>query len=241
MSIAANTYRKIEGLPAGQVFTYKDVLVDANKTEAVIKALNRMAQSGTIGKLAKGKYYRPEVSRFGLLEPGMDEVLKDLLFKDGKRIGYYTGLSVYNRLGLTTQVSFTVQIGRNDFRPAMERGYYRIKFLNQKNEITKESVPALQLLDAIRTINQIPDAHPKFVIKRISSIVKGLSKKEKELLVELALKYPPRTRAILGAILDDIKILKLAETLLESLNPVTTYSIPGAAEALTNGKKWNIL
>jgi len=240
MSIAANTFQKINQLPEGLVFTYKDVLSDTNQTEAVIKALNRMAQAGTIGKLAKGKFYKPEDSPFGPLKPSMDEELKDLLVKDGKRVGYFTGLSVYNALGLTTQVSFTIQIGRNDFKPPMKRGFYRIKFLKQKNEITETSIPALQILDAIRTINHIPDAHPHFVIRRMTSIIKGLNALEKKSLVELALAYTPQTRAIAGAILDSLNNYELTEPLLKSLNPVTTYSIPGAIEALQNGNKWNI-
>ena len=50
----------IDRLPKGYVFTYKDFDTDVRKKEIVIKVLNRMANSGKITKLAKGKYFKPE-------------------------------------------------------------------------------------------------------------------------------------------------------------------------------------
>jgi len=241
MSIAANTVKKINQLPQGFVFTYKDVLTDPGKSEAVIKSLNRMVAKGKLEKLARGRFYRPEISVFGKLGPNMDEVLKDFLIRDGKRIGYYTGVGIYNQLGLTTQMSVTIEIGCRDYRPRTKRSYYRIKFLKQPNEITEESIPLLQLLDAIREINKIPDAYPKFVIKRMRSIVKDLNLAEKERMVALALQYAPRTRAILGAILDSIENGNLTEPLLKSLNPATTYNVYDAHKALNNCDKWKIV
>ena len=47
----------------GYIFTYSDFTTEVNKKEAIIKALNPMADSGKIAKLAKGKYYKPENTR----------------------------------------------------------------------------------------------------------------------------------------------------------------------------------
>ena len=85
---------KIERLPKGYVFTYKDFVSEVNSKEAVIKSLNRMALSGKIGKLAKGKFYKPESTVFGTLLPDQSQIVKDLLEKDGKLIGYLTGYSI---------------------------------------------------------------------------------------------------------------------------------------------------
>ena len=104
----------IDRLPKGYVFTYSDFSAEVNKREAVIKALNRMANLGKISKLSKGKYYKPENTPFGKLQPNQSQIVKDLLEVDGKTIGYLTGYSIYNQLGLTTQVSNTIQIGKNE-------------------------------------------------------------------------------------------------------------------------------
>jgi hypothetical protein len=41
--------------------------------EATIKALNRFVQQGILAKFAKGKFYKPESSPFGLLAPSLKE------------------------------------------------------------------------------------------------------------------------------------------------------------------------
>ena len=43
----------INRLPKGYVFTYDDFYNEVNNKEAIIKALNRMADSGKIEKLSK--------------------------------------------------------------------------------------------------------------------------------------------------------------------------------------------
>lgn len=241
MKIAEYIAFTIDRLPKGYVFTYADFITEVNKKEAVIKALNRMVVSGKIAKLSKGRYYKPEQTPFGNLQPNQSQVVKDLLEDDGKIIGYLTGYSMYNQLGLTTQVSNTIQIGKNQVRPSFKRERYTISFIKQKNTITKENIPLLQILDAIRYIKNIPDASIDSSCKRFLSILSSLSDKDKETLVRLSFKYPPATRALLGALLDEIQQGSLTESLLTSLNPITKYKITGAAKSLTNTEKWNII
>ncbi len=78
----------VERLPKGCVFTYANFVSDPKQKEAIIKALNHMVAAGKIAKLAKGKYYKPENSAFGELQPSQNEIVKDLLEKGGEVIGY---------------------------------------------------------------------------------------------------------------------------------------------------------
>lgn len=231
----------IDRLPKGYVFTYADFTTEVNKKEAVIKTLNRMVESGKITKLSKGKYYKPENTPFGNLQPNQAQVVKDLLEENGKITGYLTGYSIYNQLGLTTQVSNTIQIAKNQIRPNFKRERYTISFVKQKNTITKENIPLLQLLDAIRYIKKIPDATIELSCRRFLAILKDFSEKEKNSVVRLALKYPPATRALLGALLEQLQQRNLTEPLLKSLNPITKYKLAGAAKAISTTEKWNIL
>ncbi|MEZ4691705.1 MAG: hypothetical protein R3A12_16730 [Ignavibacteria bacterium] len=199
-----------------------------------------MAASGKIAKLAKGKFYKPEDTAFGKLQPGQKQIVKDLLESDGKPVGYLTGYSIYNQLGLTTQVSNTIQIGKNEIRPAFKRNLYTISFIKQKNTITKENIPLLQILDAIRYIKKIPDTDPASACKRLLSIIKNLEFKDKATMVRLALKYPPSARALLGAILEDTGNISFTDPLKKSLNQISTYKIPGVDKILPTSAKWNI-
>lgn len=232
---------KIDRLPKGYVFTYADFSTEVNQKEAVIKALNRMVASGKIAKLSKGKYYKPESTPFGNLLPDQKQVVKDLLEENGKITGYLTGYSIYNKLGLTTQVSNTIQIGKNEVRPSFKRERYTIAFVKQKNTITKENIPLLQILDAIRYIKKIPDANVESSCKRFLTIIKNLTEKEINSLIRLALKYPPSTRALLGALLEQLQQGKATELLFKSLNPITKYKLTGAAKVLSTTEKWNIV
>ncbi|MBL1280013.1 MAG: hypothetical protein COA33_007070 [Fluviicola sp.] len=231
----------ISRLPKGYVFTYTDFVSKVKNKEAIIKALNRMAVSGRITKLAKGKFYKPETSVFGTLQPQQYQIVKDLLEVDGKTVGYLTGYSLYNQLGLTRQVSNTIQIGKNEVRTAFKRKYFTISFIKQKNTITKENIPLLQVLDAIRYIKKIPDASIISSCTRFLAILEELSDKDKSTIVRLALKYPPSTRALLGALLEEIKETSFINVLQNTLNPITKYKISGADKVLSSVRNWNII
>ena len=231
---------KIDRLPNGYIFTYIDFMDMVNRKEAIIKALNRMTKSGKIAKLSKGKYYKIEITQFGNLEPDQYQVVKDLLEMDGKVSGYLTGFSTYNKLGLTTQISNTIQIGKNNVRPGFKRGRYTISFIKQKNIITKDNIYLLQILDAIKYIKKIPDASINTSFKRLLSIVKTLSMNDIETMVRLALKYPSFTRALLGTMLEEAKNRTLVETVRRTLNPITIYKLPGIEKVSTLAKNWNI-
>lgn len=234
-----NSY--IERIPKGYIFTYNNFYTESDKKEAVIKALNRMAQSGKLAKLAKGRYYKPESSPFGNLKPSQAQIVKDLLEEDGKITGYLTGLSLYNTLGLTTQVSNVIQIGKNHVRPDFCREQYNISFIRQKNKITRENTPLLQLLDAIRYIKRIPDTNIETSCTRLLSILKNISNKDLQSMVKLSKNYPPATRALFGAMLDHLASGYDTAILLASLNPITKYKLSGILKVLPTAGKWNFV
>jgi hypothetical protein len=251
MNITQYITNSIARLPKGYIFTYADFIDKVNDIgakrksrsigkEAAIKALNRLAASGKIAKLSKGKFYKPEESSFGKLQPNRYQLVKDLLEEDGKITGYLTGYSIYTQLGLTTQLSNIIQIGKNAIRPGFKRGEYKISFVLQKNIITKENIALLQILDSIRYIKKIPDTTISAACKRLIEIIRELSKEDKITLVRLALKYPPSARALLGALLEEIGNRSLTEPLSQSLNPITTYNLTGAEKVLSSIDKWNI-
>lgn len=231
---------RLRAMPRGTVFTYSDISTETTGKEAVIKRLNRMAAAGEIRKLSRGKFYRPESSPFGDLPPPREQVVKDLLERRGTVEGYLTGLSVYPEMGLSTQVSNTIQIGKNETRPAFQRGPYKIAFIKQKNPITRGSIPLLQILDAMRQVKRIPDTPVATACERLAYLVGQLSAPERKTAVTLAFKYPPSTRALLGTLLAEIAPSLDTLKLKESLNPITRYRIDGAADVFGKANAWNI-
>jgi len=230
----------VDRLPKGYIFTYSDILYDVNKMESVVKTLNRLVYSGKIQKISKGRFYKPQRSIFGELKPEINEIVKDLLKKDGKVIGYITGYTIFNELGLTDQVSSTIQIGRNETRQSFQRDIYTISFFKQNNVITKDKIPLLQILDSIRYIKKIPATTIQRSCTRFIKILIDLPTNQIILMMKLSKKYPPSTRALLGAIIDESLIKVDTNPLLKTLNPITTYKIPEAANTLKFSDKWNI-
>lgn len=239
MKVSDIVINKIDRLPFGYVFTYNDFDISVTNKEAVIKTLNRLVSRGKINKISKGKFYKPEKSIFGELLPAQSQVVKDLLEENGKIVGYLTGFSIFNSLGLTTQVSNTIQIGKNKLRPAFKRERYNISFIKQTNIINKENIPYLQVLDCVKLIKKIPDTTINKSIKRLISIISEYNLEDITQLIRLSLKYPPSTKALVGAILDELGLQ--TEKILATLNPITKYKYDGIETILSNSKKWNLI
>ena len=207
------------------VFTYRDLGLPPESSANVIRKLNRMADKGVIQRLSKGRFYKPKQTIFGKLKPSQEEVVKDLLEKDGKIIGYLTGISIFGQLGLTTQISNIIEIGVKGKKNNTRRGMYSIRFVQQANLITRNNIPLLQLLDSIKSIKRIPDTTPDSSYNRIKAIVKSLDEKNLDLMIKLAMKYNPMTRAIAGAVIEELYGEDKARSLRETLNPITIYKV----------------
>ncbi|GHU60507.1 hypothetical protein FACS1894121_0710 [Bacteroidia bacterium] len=201
-----------------------------------------MVTQGKIQKLSKGKFYKARKTELGLSRPPARQVVKDLLEKDGKLIGYLTGYSIYNSLYLSTQISNTLQIGVNKYRRAIKRGQYKIAFIVQPNSINKSNIELLQVLDAVRFIARIPAITPDEACLRLLQIFRELSPEKQKRLVRLSLKYTDYVRALCGAILEQIGVEKeLIDKLKKSLRGITTYKIPVSEKVLTTKSEWRII
>jgi hypothetical protein len=224
----------------GFVFTPGDFPVDPRKQATVNRILNNMVAAGQIRRISKGRFYKPKITEFGEQKPNTYQIVKDLLEKNGKIIGYLTGYTVFNELGLTTQVPVTLQIGVTSEKKALRRDYYRITFVRQQNSITKENMPLLQLLDCLRFFKNIPDSLPDERCRRLLLLLKKLSTKERETIKLLSLKYTPQATALLGAMLETLNPKEDTTAMYNELNPQTFYKLGISNSVLPTQQKWNI-
>lgn len=240
MNVTEFIQDRINRFSKGYVFSYSDLGTSPENKEATIKALNRMVKSGILNKISKGRFYKPETTEFGVLNPNRYQVVKDLLEKNGKIIGYLSGYNAFNELGLTTQLPNIIQIGRNEIRPPMQRGVYKITFIRQNNIITRENVEYLKILDAIKLIKKIPDTTVDNSIIKLRSKIKNIPNDKIQYVSRLAIKYPPYTRAIFGAIVELEFDENTANGIRTSLNPITQYNLGVSKKTLPNAENWNI-
>lgn len=152
-----------------------------------------------------------------------------------------TGTSLYKRLGLTTQVAFRIKVASRGKRIRINRGVLKVASVKSYAEVNDNNYDVLGLLDAFKDVRNIPDCLVNQAIRRLSAILNGLNEKQKESLITYALVYPPRVRAIVGAVLQNNSYAgKGLERLKDSLNPLTTIKLGVKERELPTKINWYI-
>lgn len=240
MKITEKIAERLNRLGEGVTFRYQELGISPGEYNAAAKALERLLRKGVIKRISKGIFYKPRQSRFGELKPEESELLKPYLFKNNKRIAYVTGTSLYNSMGLTTQVPKTIKVAGKTNRVITNLGKISIKPVKSYTEINNDNYYLLGILDALKDFKTIPDFDKNSAVRNIREIIKKLNAKDKNRLITYALKYPPRVRAFLGALLTGLVMDQDTERLKKTLNPFTTYTLGINPGILPAASEWYI-
>ena len=179
---------------------------------------------------------------FGTLPPNYNSILQNYLYENGKRTGYVTGYVLYNQLSLTTQMAFTTKIATNRNLKKINIGWLKTTSVKAYVKVTEENYPLLGVLDALKDIKSIPDSSASNAIKILMPKIKVFAKKDIENLIQYALQYPPRVKALLGAVVENIFRNEFdLIALKESLNPSTTFKLGIKNIVLPTTLNWNIV
>ena len=240
MNIARKIEEKIDGFKQGNTFTYKDLSINKREYPATSKTIERLIKKGKIKRISTGIFYKPKQSAFGELKPDEEKLITPYLFKNGKRIAYITGLLLYNKMGLTTQIPKEISIASREKRIYINKGNIKANAVKSYVEVTDENYKYLEFLDVLKDWKKIPDLDKKSAIEIITNILRKFNKKQLEELLIIALSYPPRVRAFLGALLEYSKKRINLNRLEESLNPLSEYRLGIQKDILPTIEKWNI-
>jgi Family of unknown function (DUF6088) len=241
MKVSEKIDKKLKQISEGSIFRYDGLSIEPNEYSAAAKKIERLIANGTIIRASKGMFYKPKQTIFGMIPPKEDELLNQYLFKNGRRIAYITGLSLYNKMGLTTQVPLMIEIARKARSTSISIGNISIRTSKSYVEVTNDNYELLGILDAIKDFNNIPDMDKKSVIVILTNKIKELDTTKTKNLINYSLKYPPRVRALLGAILDNSNTISELNKLKKSLNPLSKYKFGIKENILPNASKWNIV
>ena len=240
MNIAKKIEEKINNIEQGNTFTYKDLAINKKEYSATAKTIERLIKKGKIKRVSTGIFYKPKQSVFGELKPDEEKIITPYLFKNGKRIAYITGLLLYNKMGLTTQIPKEISIASREKRIYITKGNIKANAVKSYVEVTDENYKYLEFLDALKDWKKIPDLDKKSSIEILTNILKKFNKKQTQELLNIALSYPPRVRALLGALLEYSKKKIKLNCLEESLNPLSEYKLGLTKDFLPTIEKWNI-
>lgn len=231
----------IQKYEEGKLFTYNDLCLVSGQIPAVSKMLSRLVEKGEIRRLTKGVFYKPKRTKYGLLKPSEQEIIDLIIRKKLNSKGYVTGINVYNKIGLTTQVSNVITISTPISQSLTQIENLKISYRRGLAPSTPADIALLQLLDAITDFKKIPDRNDDVFAKIIQNKIMSYDSKTLKRLLALSLEYAPRTKALLGAILEISGFDESAQTLKLSLNTLTTFKLNISEEVLPNKNDWNIL
>lgn len=232
--------KKIGKMAPGAVFGYSRFNFGKSGEISLAKALSRLAKEGAIVRIAKGKYYKPKNSLFGKLRPSEAAVVQALTIRNDQRIGYLTGAVVYNKLGLTSQISNTLIIATNKPLPPKIFEGYKVKYVKRELDIKDQDIPLLQILDALRDLKSIPDTTANEALNILIDKIKTFSGGDQKRLTKIALNYNAGTRALVGAIFEQYIPPISISRLSNSLNRLSSYEVGVSDSILPNKNNWNI-
>ncbi len=229
--------QRIKQFSTGEIFGYESFgELARTKRKALTRALSQLIKREELKRAYTANFYRPDWNKYGAVP----------IF-DAERINslgnvYVTGLDAHNALGISTQIPMIVTIAHPTKHYRRRLGRLRIRYVRS----TLKEIPdgadcaLLMILDSIKDIKHIQDASPDDAVRRLLWIIKRFEKDRVEKLVEYALHYPPRVRAVLGAMLEHARYKRLRSVLKATLNPQTEYHV-GLKDSLPNLKKWKLL
>ena len=217
MKVAQKIENQISKIKEGTTFNYQQLSIEQSEYSAATKAIERFIEKGIIKRVSTGVFYKPKQTIFGELKPNEEELLKPYLFQNNKRIAYITGTSLYNKMGLTTQISKNIKIASRDKRITISIGNIKGTPVKSYADVTNKNFFLLEILDALKDFKKIPDLDKSSAIKILSNRLKELSTNEIKQLIKCVLSSPPRVRGFLDASIELILLKK-------SLNPLSEYN-----------------
>ena len=201
--------------------------------DAVAQALSRLARQGFVQRFSKGVYYRSRPTAFGPSQPNRSHV-QALLHRDGV---FPAGVSAANLLGFTTQNPGRAEVATN--RSSLSRlivGKKTVVHTRRPEAWRGLSPEDAAFLDFLRNRGAASDLPPAQTVSRLIAMAREQGRLDR--LLRVADSEPPRVRAMLGAIAEQIgKSPGTLQRLRHSLNPLSRFEF-GILAALPHAGAW---
>ena len=157
------------------------------------KQLSRYNSQGIIEKYSQGVYYIPKETILGKSTLSINDVIYRKYISDDNEIyGYFSGLSFYNKLGITTQVPFVYEIVTNKEKSRVRKITLKNKKIILRKPyatINRNNYLEAQFLEFINNanINDIDDN-----IDILKKYIKD-NNLNKNIILDLITNYPSKT------------------------------------------------
>ena len=141
---------------------YSDLPLFGKAKSELSRQLRILCEEGKLCKFDKSVYYIPKKSILSTaIGPSADVVARyKYISRRGKVDGYYTGNSLANRFGISTQIPMKPEIISNNMSAKFkEVEVGKMIFVVRKStiKVTNENVKILQLLEMIKIVDEYMD------------------------------------------------------------------------------------
>lgn len=198
---------------------------------AVATALSRLARERILQRTGKGVYYRPMPTTFGLSVPGASAAAAETL----RAPLHPAGLTAASVVGLTTQNPRRLEYATPAQAPptALRDALVHTGRPPQRAALSAEDGAILELLRERARSSDLP---PEETAKRLLRLL--AEEKRFARLVDAAMPEPPRVRAMLGALGQELGMPpRLLDRLRKSLNPLSRFDF-GQLASLRHAREW---
>lgn len=201
---------------------------------AVAQALSRLSRQGVIKRLGKGLYYRSRPTAFGDSKPNRAQIRSLPVRRKGV---YPAGIAAANLLGFTTQNPARVEVATDGVSlPRLIVGKETVIHTRRPEAWRQLSETDAALLDFLRRRGEASELSPG---KTIAKLIEHFREPGRFWhLLGIAESEPPRVRAMLGAIGQQIgqPEHRLAP-LRKDLNPLSRFDF-GILSGLAHAREW---
>ncbi|MDO5095969.1 MAG: hypothetical protein Q4D65_05350 [Peptostreptococcaceae bacterium] len=211
----------IESYPALEIIDaqkiYKNKFQDISES-AFHKAMSRMTKEGLLHRMGKGIYCRASYGKFGKRIAGEKDIISYYIGKNRNQ-GVIFGYRMYNRYGITTQVSKTVEIySKNTLKDKRKLNNVTIHKLDLRFDI--QTIRIIELMDVIQNCREIEELNRENFLLFVKNSIEFYDEKVLKKLMN-KIKYKKSTLASLKNILDYYQI---ENTVGQYLSKTSRYS-----------------
>jgi hypothetical protein len=201
---------------------------------AVAQALSRLAREGVIERLSKGVYYRATQTALGKSRPNPAKIQR---LAARRKAVFPSGVAAANLLGFTTQTSGRPEMATSSLSlPRKLVGSNAVIHTRRPEAWATLSDTDAALLDFLRHAARTSELSPEATLERTLSLVSEKGRFER--LLKVAATEPPRVRALLGAIGEQLgKPAPALKRLRSSLNPFSRFDF-GLLAQLKHAHLW---
>jgi len=217
---AIQYYKENELIFASKV--YKESMSKDISEVAYYKMLERMYKDGELAKAARGIYYKPKSSKYGIIPPSQEQIIESFTKNNtGTVIGY----ALYNRLNLTTQVAKTVQVLSSTL-DGFTKTIRNVSIKQVELEFTQDVEDMIQGLDVLQNFYEIEDINYLAFLKYCNTLAEYYREDVFEKVIS-KVSYKKSTIAFLREILCYYNV---QNTLYKYLSALSNYKYPRMEE-----------